>query len=130
MDSGQVIACDTPAGLIRALPLDAVVSATVVAGGPQPITVDDLTQIPGVTRATIATEQVPPTIKAQTNDVQATIVGLLQLAGDRQITLGELTSTRANLEDVFLSLTGRSYEQHDANPEDDEAAPKKRRRGR
>jgi ABC-2 type transport system ATP-binding protein len=129
MDSGRVIACDTPAGLIRQLPLEAVVSATIVGDGPQPMTIDDLAAIPGVTQATIATEQVPPVITAQTGDVQATIVGLLQLAGQRQVTLGDLTSTRANLEDVFLSLTGRTYAQDDAEPvdEEEEVAPKKRR---
>ncbi len=130
MDSGRVIACDTPAGLIRQLPLEAVVSATIVGDRPGDITLDDLTAIPGVTQATIATEHVPPVIKAQTSNVQATIVGLLRLAGQRQITLGELTSTRANLEDVFLSLTGRTYEQDDAEPTDEEDDAPKKRRGR
>jgi len=129
MDSGQVIACDTPAGLIRDLPVEATVSATIASEHPEHITVDDLMAIPGVTQATIATEQAPPVIKAQTSDVQATIVGLLTLAGQRGITLGELTSTRANLEDVFLSLTGRTYEQDDATPGEDDT-PKKGRRGR
>ncbi|HVL25349.1 MAG TPA: ABC transporter ATP-binding protein [Thermomicrobiales bacterium] len=130
MDGGQVIACDTPTGLIRALSVEATVSATIAGDHPEGITVEDLTAIPGVTQATITTNHPSPVIKAQTSDVQATIVGLLQLAGQRGITLGELTSTRANLEDVFLSLTGRSYAQDDAPPDED-AAPKKRRgRGR
>jgi ABC-2 type transport system ATP-binding protein len=128
MDGGQVIACDTPAGLIRSLAVEATVSATIAGDRPEGITVEGLTQIPGVTQATIATNQASPLIKAQTSDVQATIVGLLQLAGQRGITLGELTSTRANLEDVFLSLTGRSYAQDDAPPADEDAAPKRRRR--
>ena len=130
MDGGRVIACDTPAGLIRALPLEAVVSATLVDGRAGAITAEDLSQIPGVTQATVDTDRTP-LLKAQTSDVQATIVGLLRLAGERGVTLGELTSTRANLEDVFLSLTGRTYAQDEATPENGDAdAPKKRRRGR
>jgi ABC-2 type transport system ATP-binding protein len=132
MDGGHVIACDTPAGLIRALPLEAVVSATLADARPGAITVEDLSQIPGVTQATIDTARTPPLLKAQTSDVQATIVGLLRLAGARHVTLGELTSTRANLEDVFLSLTGRSYAQNDTpgNGEPEDEQPRKRRRGR
>ncbi|HEV2074507.1 MAG TPA: ABC transporter ATP-binding protein [Thermomicrobiales bacterium] len=133
MDSGQVIACDTPEGLIRDLPQDAVVSATIAGHGSMSISAADIEAIPGVTGATIAPDGTPPTITAQTRDVQATLVGLLQLAEQRRITLGELTSTRANLEDVFLSLTGRTYTQADDLPHGEETASagkKRRRRGR
>lgn len=131
MDSGRVIACDTPEGLIRALPQDAVVSATIASGDPATISEADITAIPGVTQTTITRAAVPPTISAQTSDVQSTLVGLLQLAEQRNLTLGELTSTRASLEDVFLSLTGRSYEHQDDSPSDNaETNGKKKRRGR
>ena len=134
MDSGRVIACDTPEALMRALPQDAVVSATIVRNESGTITEADLQAIPGVTHASIDPNETPPTIKAQTSDVQATLVGLLELAEQRRITLGELTSTRATLEDVFLQLTGRSYDQQD-DTEDSDAAPgnddgrRRRRRG-
>ena len=131
MDNGRVIACDTPEGLIRALPQDAVVSATIASNDPSAISEADVAAVPGVTQAAISLAAVPPTITAQTRDVQATLVGLLQLAAQRNVTLGELTSTRASLEDVFLSLTGRSYEQHDEPPPDEDAdTRKKKRRGR
>jgi len=112
MDSGRIIACDTPERLIRDLPQDAVVSATIVGDGAV-LTESDVRAIPGVTHAAIDTAETPPRIKAQTSDVQATLVGLLELANERRITLGELASTRPTLEDVFLTLTGRTYEQDD-----------------
>ena len=129
MDGGHVIACDTPAGLIRSLDLEATVSATIAeTKGSETFTEATLAAIPGVTTATLlATEtQPPPRLKLQTRDAQATIIGLLTLANDDGITLGELSSTRASLEDVFLHLTGRSYVQPEAPP----VETKRRRRGR
>ncbi len=114
MDAGRIIACDTPEGLIRSLPVDATVSATIARGDAAATpTVAEIEAVPGVTTATVDTEAQPPAITAQTEDVQATLVGLLELASARGIVLEELTSTRASLEDVFLTLTGRSYEQDD-----------------
>jgi len=113
MDAGRIIACDTPEGLIRSLPQDATVSATIARPGSGALAVADVAAVPGVTTATIDAEAQPPVVTAQTRDVQATLVGLLELAAARGIALGELTSTRASLEDVFLTLTGRSYAQDD-----------------
>jgi ABC-2 type transport system ATP-binding protein len=126
MDAGRIIACDTPEGLIRSLPLDATVSATIARNGAEvdtgsTPTAAEIEAVPGVTRATVDAEAQPPVITAQTRDVQATLVGLLELAAARGITLGELTSTRASLEDVFLTLTGRSYEQDDEEKQEDES---------
>ena len=131
MDGGHVIACDTPAGLIRALDLEAKVSATILDAGTTPIAEDDLRTIAGVSNVTLtpATDGTPPTIALQSRDAQATIVGLLQLASARTVTLGELSSTRASLEDVFLHLTGRTYTQPDV-PSRDEAAGGRRSRRR
>jgi ABC-2 type transport system ATP-binding protein len=131
MDGGNVIACDTPAGLIRSLGLEAVVSASIVSGQ-SPLTQERLAAIPGVRQATLADESGVARLSLHTNDAQATIVGLLALASETGTVLGELGSTRANLENVFLSLTGRSYEQQeDATGTGDEPQPgrKRRRRG-
>jgi ABC-2 type transport system ATP-binding protein len=127
MDGGRVIACDTPAGLIRSLDLEAIVSATVIESG-TPLTQATLAALPGVTNATIEAEASTSRLRLNTKDAQATIVGLLSLASETQTTLGELGSTRANLETVFLSLTGRDYTQADEPEATGEAAPKKRRR--
>jgi ABC-2 type transport system ATP-binding protein len=118
MDAGRIIACDTPEGLIRALPEDATVSATIARTGPDAITEDDVRAVPGVTQAAVDLDAVPPAITARTSDVQATLVALLELAARREVTLGELTSTRATLEDVFLTLTGRTYAHDDVATEE------------
>ena len=131
MDSGRVIACDTPEGLIRDLPQDAVVNATIAEGSTGTLTEADIAAVPGVTQAATEPSAVPPTITAHTSDVQATLVGLLDLALEKGVTLGEMTSTRATLEDVFLALTGRTYEDQEETPpaEDEDDGKKRRRRG-
>src|SRR5690606_19968636 len=99
-----VIACDTPAGLIRSLNLEAIVSASVLESGPG-FSREALQALPGVTTATFETEASGTRLTLQTADAQATIVGLLSLASASNTVLGELGSTRANLETVFLHLT-------------------------
>lgn len=127
MDGGHVIACDTPAGLIRSLDLEATVSATIAeTKRSETFTEATLAAIPGVTTVTLLATDAPPRLNLQTRDAQATIISLLTLASDVGITLGELSSTRASLEDVFLHLTGRSYVQQDMLP----VETKSRRRGR
>ncbi len=113
MDGGRVIACDTPAGLIRGLDLEATVSATI-AGGHGALTQGELAGLPGVASAAIDGQDGGARLTLRTNDAQGTIVGLLQITSRYGITLNDLTSTRATLEDVFLARTGRSYEGDDA----------------
>ena len=112
MDGGNVIACDTPAALIRSLPQDAVVKATSL----QPLswTTRQLQTLPGATTADITTSDIGSSLAIGTADVQATIVALLNLADAHAVRLDNLASTSASLEDVFLALTGRTY----ADPED------------
>jgi len=128
MDGGQVIACDTPAGLIRELDLEATVSATVTGG--KAFGQADLLQLPGVLSAEVATHEEQPRLKMQTDNAQATIVGLLRLASEGGVTLDDLSSTRATLEDVFLARTGRSYETEEAGEPAEEPGEPNGRRGR
>lgn len=114
MDAGQVIACDTPAALIRALPQDAVVRATIA--GEVGWTAEHLQTLPGATYAERDVASVGGTLRIGTADVQGTITALLALAERDDVRLTDLASTSANLEDVFLTLTGRSY----ADPETNE----------
>ncbi|MGH2549130.1 MAG: ATP-binding cassette domain-containing protein [Thermomicrobiales bacterium] len=124
-DRGEVIACDTTQGLIRSLNMAATVRATVRGGE---LTAPELAKLPEVTNA-----EVTPVdggafdISLTTKNVQQTLIGFLALADRRAIELGDLRSTQASLEDVFLSLTGRTYANNDAAPAPDEK--KKRRRG-
>jgi ABC-2 type transport system ATP-binding protein len=128
MDGGKVIACDTPQGLIRSLDLEAVVSATVISSR-DPLTEAALTALPGVRMVSMMVENDVTRLELHTRDTQGTIVALLALASDLGTVLGDLASTRANLENVFLSLTGRTYSDPESPPA--ESAPKRsRRRGR
>ncbi|MEJ7839977.1 MAG: hypothetical protein WKF81_14280, partial [Thermomicrobiales bacterium] len=129
MDGGRVIACDTPIGLIRSLNLEAVVSATVLSSS-TPLTEQTLGAIAGVSEVSISGQNGNTQLKLHTSDAQASIVGLLSLANETGTTLGDLASTRANLENVFLSLTGRSYLQTDEPAAEAPPEPKRRRRGR
>jgi ABC-2 type transport system ATP-binding protein len=103
MDRGKVIACDTPAALIAALGIEATVVARMSGGT---LSQADLAAVPSVQDARVLGER----IELRTRDVQATLIGLLRLVEGKGITLAEMTSQQSTLEDVFLSLTGRTYE--------------------
>jgi ABC-2 type transport system ATP-binding protein len=125
MDGGRVIACDTPAGLIRDLALEATVSASIAQGT---ISEDALRNLPGVVSAALALTETPPRLRLQTGNAQATITALLELSSTNQVLLDDLSSTRATLEDVFLARTGRTYEQTTESPPAEEAHAKRGRR--
>lgn len=135
MDGGHVIACDTPSGLIRALGQEATVSASIEERGTSKEERDDRTlpsletfaALPGVTAATLTEEDGGNRVRLQTAETQATIVGLLDLAKERGLTLGDLSSTRATLEDVFIQRTGRTYISEEKSKE--ERGKRGRRRG-
>jgi len=81
MDEARIVALDTPAGLIEALDADARVSYTD-SGGDHDVYV---------------------------RDVQATVLEVLERARASGETVQNLSVKGADLEDVFLSLTGREY---------------------
>ena len=100
MDEGRIIACDTPINLIHSLEQDATIRARV----DREIDIDTIRGLPSVLGAEIVEEQ----LSIQTGDVQMTLTGLLDIATAREWRLDNLATTNANLEDVFLNLTGRS----------------------
>ena len=106
MDRGRVIACDTPLALIRDLDIAATVRARVASGQLSPA---DLAALPGVIArgGSLHPAGDPPPHQRCPGDAHA----LLALAARHDVTLANLASTQANLEDVFLSLTGRTYEE-------------------
>jgi ABC-2 type transport system ATP-binding protein len=81
MDEARVVALDTPTGLIAALDADARVSYTDSAGD--------------------------HTVYVQ--DAQATVLEVLETAREKGAPVHNLAVKGADLEDVFLSLTGREY---------------------
>ena len=100
MDHGEIIACDTPLNLIQSLDQDATIRARV----DQHFDLDAVRGLPGALDAGIIEGQ----LSIQTSDVQATLTGLLRMASEFDVKLDNLATTSANLEDVFLNLTGRS----------------------
>jgi len=125
MDRGRVIACDTPGALIAALGIEATVRARITGGSMDPV---ELRSLPAVLAASIDDDR----IALQTRDVQSTLIGLLRLVEARGVTLAEMTSQQSTLEDVFLSLTGRTYDDTADEPakEPEPAAAGGRRRRR
>jgi ABC-2 type transport system ATP-binding protein len=63
----------------------------------------DLDLLPGVT----AKERDGKDLRLRTEDAQTTIIGLMKLAAERGMRLRDLSVRSANLEDVFISYTGR-----------------------
>jgi ABC-2 type transport system ATP-binding protein len=124
-DRGQVIASDTTQGLIRSLNMAATVRATVRGGE---LTSAELAALPQVSNADVQPVDSAFDISLTTKNVQQTLIGFLALAERRGIELADLRSTQASLEDVFLSLTGRTYSNNDDAPAP--AEKKKRRFGR
>jgi ABC-2 type transport system ATP-binding protein len=106
MDRGQVIALDTPAALIRNLAMEATIRARIADGA---VTAADLAGLDAASSATL-TDGV---VQIETADAQASLVALLDLARSRGVTLAELSTSQANLEDVFLQLTGRQYDREE-----------------
>ncbi len=93
------------------------------------MTQEELAGLPNATGAAVKhVSGSNPEVTIETTDVQRSLIGLLELSTSRGIELGDLRSTQASLEDVFLSLTGRSYAHEDDKPA--EAEEKKGRRGR
>ena len=97
MDHGQIIACDTPLALIQSLDVVASINARVN----YPLNIDGL---PGALDASAIDDQ----ITVSTRDVPLTLSALLARASEHGIQLQNLSTSQATLEDVFLTLTGRS----------------------
>jgi ABC-2 type transport system ATP-binding protein len=96
MDGGEVVALDTPVGLVSAL--DA--SARVVFRA-----TDDSASLEAVPGVVGMTQREDGMTELVSRDVPATLERLLALG----VPLDDLAVQRATLEDVFLSLTGREY---------------------
>jgi ABC-2 type transport system ATP-binding protein len=101
MDMGEMIALDTPSGLI-----DAYAPESNIAFRMRPsITEEAVGAIAGVTSFNLTNgEQYTVTTPAP----QETLAGIFQAAYDAGAVADEITMRRATLEDVFLKITGRS----------------------
>ena len=102
IDHGRVVASGTQAELMRSLPaaqtlvvdIDAVLAPAGLAA---------LQAVPGVRSAVLAAGRLTLAV----DDLGATAAAVLQTLAAHGCTVRHLGSGRANLEDVFLALTGR-----------------------
>lgn len=101
MDHGQIIAQDSPAGLIALLHASATIEC---AAEGEALSLDDLRHLPAVTEARNGLDRAI----LYTDDAEQTLIALLQLASQRHVTLDHLQIHAPTLEDVFLKLTGRA----------------------
>jgi ABC-2 type transport system ATP-binding protein len=104
MDNGRIIAQDTPAALIATLGASAAIECALVSGAMgAPLLADDLRGLPGATEARLRDDSA----LIYTDRLEATLVALLRLAGERGTQIERLQTHAPTLEDVFLKLTGR-----------------------
>ena len=102
IDHGTIIASGSPQDLIREQFHEKAIEFDM---DPVP-SKETLQQIPGVTNTVISGNE----IVLYSNDVPATLAGVLKIADGNKLTeqLKDLHVREATLEDVFLKLTGRS----------------------
>jgi ABC-2 type transport system ATP-binding protein len=102
IDYGQIIALDTPANLIRDQAAEAKVLFKVYDGR---TTIADLA---GISSANCV-EQTEDGYILFSNDGDAAIMDLVRLADKKGFKLRDIHSQVSNLDDVFLTLTGKEY---------------------
>lgn len=97
IDRGEIIALDTPGGLINSLHADSRI--TVTARLPE----EKVRALPGVSEVRYEGEKLVVTSR----DAQETMLSLQQLAVAEKQLLTDLSVKQPDLEDVFISMTGR-----------------------
>jgi ABC-2 type transport system ATP-binding protein len=103
VDHGKVIASDTLQGLYRLLPVSnlLIVELEEAVGN---VALDRLRSVAGVRTA----EQRGPTLRVGVGNLASHAAGVLQWLADNSCPYRHVSSERATLETVFLTLTGRS----------------------
>jgi ABC-2 type transport system ATP-binding protein len=105
VDTGKMIALDTPSALIRSLGGGIVLLGVAEEQGEA--LVEQVTQLPAVKAATRTDGQ----IKIETYRVQEGLMGALDVANRLDVRLTSLEILEPNLESVFLHLTGKKLRQ-------------------
>jgi ABC-2 type transport system ATP-binding protein len=100
MDHGEILALDTPRGLIAGLNMPPMISGTTA----RPLPLDRLQALPGVQDVRVDDEG----FEIRSTEPQDALVALLNLAAAMGGEISNLGVRGGNLEDVFLNLTGRS----------------------
>jgi ABC-2 type transport system ATP-binding protein len=104
IDRGKVIADDTLQGLHRMLPAASILAVELQNGFGKTLDVDELRIFPGVE----SVELRGATVRIGVRDLPSDAPEILKWLLERGHPFQHLSSERASLEAVFLSLTGRS----------------------
>jgi ABC-2 type transport system ATP-binding protein len=102
IDHGKVVADDTLQGLYRLLPVTNLLA--VELDGPDGLRLDELQALPGIHSAKLEAG----TLRVGVQDLATETPRLLQWLVERGHLYHHVASERADLETVFLTLTGRS----------------------
>ena len=121
MDLGHIVAVDTPRALINSLGAEATVTFTL----DQPLPVDELCELAGAQTCLPG----DPGYEIIAADAQQAVVSLLDMAKQRGLRIENLDVKGANLEDVFLSMTGHKLGEDEAQTEATDGKGERRRRG-
>ena len=100
MDRGKIVALDTPLNLVRSLP----VPYQVKIGAECADRLDEMRGLAGVKEAISEDSGV----RLLSTDASATVPALMEWATGTDVKLTHLEVVPSNLEDVFLSITGRA----------------------
>ena len=101
VDTGELIALDTPTALIRSLG-GGIIVIGLAEGYPEEI-VDQVAQLPTVKAATRTDGE----HKDETHRLQEALMGVLDITNNLDIRITSLELLEPNLESVFLHLTGK-----------------------
>jgi ABC-2 type transport system ATP-binding protein len=101
VDTGELIALDTPTALIRSLG-GGIIVIGLAEGYPDEI-VSEVAQLPAVKAATRSDGQ----LKVETLRLQEALIGVLDITNGQDIHITSLELLEPNLESVFLHLTGK-----------------------
>lgn len=107
LDHGRIVALDSPAALIRSLGAGQRVVFSVAGGLPAALEAALKAALGQLGQVDAAGEQV--TLHTA-GDAGAALGEVLRLLGEHGVTFRDLRTEQPNLEDVFLSLTGRSVQ--------------------
>ena len=121
IDSGKLLACDTPENLKRRLQRDAIFNLRVEPLGKRPNREDMIETVPGVRQVMIAEENghTDLQIMLEADDVLSGVLSHLHGRGSSLISLEKREPT---LEDVFIDLVGRGLNvdtSHNAEGDDE-----------
>jgi ABC-2 type transport system ATP-binding protein len=119
MDQGRIMALDTPQALISQLGAQAHITFRLS----EQVPLSALCDLPGAEDCRAREEQGYAILAT---DAQTAVTSLLDLAATRDLAVENLDISGANLEDVFLSMTGHKLS--DDERVEVEAAPEKKRR--